>query len=249
MKGHGKLVGLMMLLAMLTLTACGGGEDSDNGGKNGGKGGDASNGSGAATYASPDEAFAAFKSAASKNDMKGVYECMTVDSQNQLVMAGVMFAAFLPLQHMDNEEKAEAVGKEVNDILEKHGLTEEMTPEQQGGDSADIAKYLSPVKDKGALVGELFALIQKEDPDSNMFEQMADAELKDLKIDGDMASGKFNIGDQEEEIEFVKVDGSWLIKMPDPDPSAGDEGDLPDFDSEDDNPFDDDEGAGDGGGQ
>lgn len=226
---------LGMLLAMLTLTACGGGEDSGGGTKTDkekktGSTGDvkADDKGEGATYAAPEEVFAAFKAAAAENDMKGVLACMTQDSQNQMVMASMMMAAFLPLNFSDDQEKVKKLGEEIKTIMEKHGLTEDM---DAGGEEPDIEKYLTPVKDRAQLAADLFALMQREDPDSNPFANMANAELKDVKMDGETATGKFSLDGRDEDIEFVMVNGNWLIKMPEPSgPEDGGDGGLPEID-------------------
>jgi hypothetical protein len=44
-----------------------------------------------------------------------------------------------------------------------------------------------------------------------MFDKFAEAEILDVKVEGDEAEVKFKIEDDEETMEFRKVDGAWLV--------------------------------------
>lgn len=210
MKTHFNSVCLGLLVVSLTLSGCGGG-DEVAGGDDKSKGASG----GAAAYDSPEQVFDAFKAAAANNDLKQFMGCMSAKSQNEFAFGMVMMSAFLPMQHMDDEAKAEALGKEIESVMAKHGLSEEKMDQMEPNTEPDYDKVFAPVKDKAAFVGDLFAIIEREDPDTPL-KMLATASLKDVKVDGEKASGKMVVDGDEEDIEFVKVDGSWLIEMPGP---------------------------------
>jgi major membrane immunogen (membrane-anchored lipoprotein) len=48
-------------------------------------------------------------------------------------------------------------------------------------------------------------------PAAAEFEKFKDAKIVDSRIEGDMATLTFKVGDREEKIEMVKEDGSWYL--------------------------------------
>ena len=212
MKTYAKFACIGLLTVSLTLSGC---DKDEKGSGNGGSSGVASGSGSASAYASPDDVFGAFKTAASKNELKKFMGCMTQKSQNEFTMATIMMSAFLPMKHMDDEAKAKALGEEIESVMAKHGLSEDKMEKMDPSVEPDYEKIFAPVKDKSAFVADLFALITREDPETPL-KMLSSATLKDVQVDGEKAIGKLVVDGGDEEIEFVKVDGSWLIKMPNP---------------------------------
>src|SRR5690606_2297468 len=121
------------------------------------------------------------------------------------------------MKYMNDQAKAEALGKEIDGVMSKHGLSEDAMPTADPSAGPDIEKILAPVKDRSAFVADLFAIMAREDSDTPL-KSISNATLSmpDTPITGDTASGKITIEGRDEKIEFQKVDGSWLIKMPEP---------------------------------
>jgi len=168
-----------------------------------------------ASFETPEAAFAAFQSAAKAEDPGKLMECMSPKSQNEFAFAMVMMSGFLPMKYMDDEAKAEALGKEVQAILDKHGLSEDKMKEMDPGAEPDLNKFFAPVKDRGALVADVYAIIAREGPDTPL-KMIAGMTMTDVKVEGDKATGKVVVDEKENDIEFVKVGGSWLVEMPGP---------------------------------
>ena len=205
----------------LCCSGCGGGNESppaqsDSGGEQSaaaqtdagsGPAGSASDDAGE----SPEAAFAALKQAAEQEDWDAAARLLTDDSQTaiagMLVFVGGLVAAF------DAEE-----GKGLEELMEKHGLSEDVDPEPPPGtdlsDPLAMVKALaSVVEDKPAFIGEVMDWMV-ENADSTEDPDFAAAKLTDLVIDGDTASATVTGVDVGDTIEFRRVDGKWLVHLP-----------------------------------
>ncbi len=196
----------MLLLALLGLMAPGCGK------------------SGGTTHATPEDVFKAAKAATDKEDWKGFCDCLTDDSRDTfaggMAFAGAMMKAFGGLGGKDLQAKL----KPIDDVFNKHGLTEEALKKTPGGGAEkDMAKAMkelvAPVKDKSAFVADMLAALKQagegKGKDSGPFPK--DAVLKDLKIDGNTAKGVIVTkqgGEKSEPIEFRKVGAGWKIDIP-----------------------------------
>ena len=195
----------------VALVGCTPKQDGGNAAEGGGSGGNSQTG-GSAT---PEQSFAAFKAAASKNDVNEFMNCLTPAAQNEFAFGTVMMSAFLPMKYMNDEAKATALGNEITAVMEKHGLSEDTMEAMDPSVEPDFEKMLAPVKDKAAFVGEMFTIMIREDPDTPL-KAISTATLKDVKIDGDKASGTITVDGEDQPLEFAKIDGKWLIKLPGP---------------------------------
>jgi len=185
-------------------------------------------GSKGGAHATPEDVFKAAKAAADKEDWKGFCDCLTDDSRDTfaggMAFAGVMMKAFGEL----GGKEAQAKLKPIDDVLSKHGLTEESLKKMEkgppiGGAEKDVAKAMkemvAPIKDRSAFVADMVAALkQVEDKGKDQAPFPKDAVLKDLKIDGNSAKAVV-VGQQEgaersEPIEFRKVGAGWKIELP-----------------------------------
>lgn len=177
---------------------------------------------------SPEAAFSNFKSAVGNNDWKTATQQMTVESQDGLASMMLMVA---PFSMMMDPENAEAKQKSFEALLAKHGIEEPKTDENAENKSADAAPQnptdagkdmkdmLANVKDKPALIGDLMAWVDKNSKGGDkMMVGIETSELKDVKIDGQKATGTLVMtkdGETSNEpIEFRQVDGKWYIHLP-----------------------------------
>ena len=180
---------------------------------------------GGATHATPDDVFQAAKAAAAKEDWKGFCDCLTDDSRDTfaggMAFAGVMMKAFGELGGKEAQGKL----KPIDDVLSKHGLTEENLKKMEkapplGGGEKDMAKAMkemaAPIKDRSAFVADMVAALkQVEGKGKDQPPFPKDAVLKDLKIDGDSAKavvvGRQGDVERSDPIEFRKVGAGWKI--------------------------------------
>src|SRR5262249_52567761 len=107
-----------------------------------------------------------------------------------------------------------------------HGLTEEVLKKQPKLDLKDpeaakkgMKQMLEPIKDKNAFVADMMTAMKKLGGDKKDSGPMGkDAELKDVKIEGDTATGtvvtKHDGKEKSEAIKFRKVGGGWKIELP-----------------------------------
>src|SRR5436305_13346758 len=85
--------------------------------------------------------------------------------------------------------------KPLEDVMAKHGLTEAALAKVKGENPIGkgpeamkqaFKKLVAPVKDRSAFVADMIAALKKMDPkQAKQGPLAADAELKDVKIDGD----------------------------------------------------------------
>ena len=74
-----------------------------------------------------------------------------------------------------------------------------------------------PIKDKPAFIGDMSAALEEMNPGESTTLSFQSATLKDVKIDGEKATGtitrtvKGRTGDQP--IHFTKIDGGWLVDI------------------------------------
>jgi len=188
-------------------------------------------GGGGGGYDSPQAAFDAMKAASEKKDWKGVCNCMTPDSQD--AMAGMMvlsgtvmkaMGAFAAMAGGEEAEKAKAALEKIDQVLKKHGLTEDAMkkmkgkkPEAPDQQLAVLKELTAPIKDKPAFVAEMIQAFGEMGPgESEMF--FHDGTLKDVKISGDTATGTVSEtveGEQKDNpISFKKTGGGWLVELP-----------------------------------
>ena len=170
----------------------------------------------------PEAAFNSFKSAVSNNDWKTATAQLTNESQDVLASGMMMMAAFASISFDADEAKANE--ESFNQLLAKHGLDKgamESENEDENQDpSAAMKEMMAPVKDKPAFVADMIAWIDEhaQDDDNGLMEEITTGELKDIKIDGDSASGMIAMSKDgetnEEPIEFRKVNGKWFIHLP-----------------------------------
>ena len=98
-----KFVCVVSVPISLMLSGCGGDKSAGNGGTKS-----------SGTYSSPDEVFTAFKSAATKNDLKNFMACMSAKSQNEFTFGVIMMSAFLPMNYMDDQIQADQIQATMN---------------------------------------------------------------------------------------------------------------------------------------
>jgi hypothetical protein len=208
---HRRILGLS-LLALLVAFALGCKKDKDK---------DDKDGKGGVEYKTPEEAFEAFKTAAKDKDHKKFMNCLTPESQEQMAAMLVFSASFMSgFAEMDKTGEAKKKMKPIADVMEKHGLTEEVLkkqPEVKPG-KEDPAKAMKPlldlIKDKPAFCVDMLTAMDQTGQKGGFSEGAASATLKDVKIDGDTATGKVSSEKKKDEpIEFKKIGNSWKIDL------------------------------------
>lgn len=135
-----------------------------------------------------------FQNAAKNGNWSTAFQCLTDESQEMLLLPVAFAGAFAKLD--ENKDKA----KEINEILEKHGL--DLEAKEDG---------FKNVTDKGALFGDFIAWTEKykdeNDNSDDMQRKITEVKFENFKIDGNTAtcdSGKH-------QTHFTKTDGKWYI--------------------------------------
>lgn len=188
----------------LALVGCGGDSDEGNGG---GKTG----GSSSAGGESPDSVFAKSMAAAKDKDMKTFASCLTPESQTMFATQFVLMGGMLTAMKEEGKADFEA-------ILKKHGL--EKPPAEGSSENVEgtMKKAIEGVKDRPQLVSDLAGWMQKYGGEGS--DMKADGTLKDVKIEGDKATGtvvtkKSDGSDKTEPVEFHRIDGKWYLHLTD----------------------------------
>ncbi len=159
---------------------------------------------------SPQDVFNKIKDGFESGDYEASFRCVAPEGQDQMLFGMMMALGFATM----GKEDAEA---EVKGILKKHGVR--VDEDEEGIDLGDeaamkeaIAKTFKDVKDKPALFQELMEAAEKHTVQMGPFVPEA-AQLKNVKIEGDTATGTISSEQGEEEAEFVKKDGRWYAKF------------------------------------
>jgi hypothetical protein len=191
-------------------------------------------GYGGEAHRTPQEVFEAARKAAKAKDYKTFMKCLTDDSQDTLA-GGTAFAALMMKGFVeafakgDDAKKVQEMVKNLDAVLARHGLTEEAfakLKEEMPKDAKDVGAIqkvvktlVRPIKDKAAFFGDIVGALEKLSPGKEQGGPFpADAELKDVKIDGATAAGVIvsKQGDKEkrEPIHFRRVGEGWKIDLP-----------------------------------
>ena len=179
-------------------------------------------------FETPKAVFEAATKASKKKDFKTFAACLTPGSQGKLAgqLAGLA-GLFKGLAALDTKGTMKDKLADLDKIMDKHGLTKEvMAKVKPTKDPKEIDKnnktIAAIIEDKPAFVGDVMKWLESANPGKGKDGPLVEAELKDLKITGDKATGTSitKTGDmtKEEPIEFAKIGGGWRIVLPEPKP-------------------------------
>jgi hypothetical protein len=178
---------------------------------------------------SPKAVYTAAQDASKKGDVPAFLACLTSDSE--LLLAGELAArCFLlrGLASLDKTDKAQEKLKPIDEVLARHGLTEETirkaAPAKARGEIGKALRSIgAQVKDRPKFCAELLAAWERATPNRRP-RPFVGLELADVKVNGDRAMGTLTVRvnekeKREEPIEFARVAASWKIVLPEPKPS------------------------------
>ena len=175
-----------------------------------------------AVFATPKAVFDAAVKASKAKDFKAFAAVFTPESQaklaGQLAGLGVMFKAF---SAFDKEGKMKDKLADFDKIMDKHGLTKDVMGKlKQTKDAKEIEAnnkvIATAIKDKPGFVADVMKWLDAANPGKNKGGPLDEATLKDVKIDGNKATGTVVTKEKEEPMEFAKVGGGWRIVLPEP---------------------------------
>jgi hypothetical protein len=182
----------------------------------------------------PEGVFRAFEKAARTKDHRAFFLCLTPESQEQmtgtLVSAGIMMGKASAL--ISDPEKNKAA-RELGAVLVKHGVTPEVqgkllkeffrtkpSKDDQKANAQRTASMAKPVKNRVDFYAAAMPLFERLAGET--MAPPSDTTLKDLKVNGDRASGvavfKVKGKDKRDKVEFHKVAGKWKVHLPEPPP-------------------------------
>jgi hypothetical protein len=178
-------------------------------------------GGGSGGGSTPQGTFDAMKAASAKHDWNGMVSCMSAETQDLMLGSMTMMVQFMGMMPGGGDKL-----KGASEILAKHGVKLDAPPKMDlGADpskadpTAAMKQLTAGVKDKPACLAELMEWMEKNGDKSHKaeFDQMADATLSDVKIDGDKATGKVTAKvdgkDQTHDAHFKKIDGKWYVDL------------------------------------
>lgn len=164
-------------------------------------------------FETPEAAFAAFQTAAEENDFHGAVAALTPESQQamagSLVFALSMIAAFDP----DN-------GEALTKLLEKHGITKE---KQQAGPPPGLSPDAGPavmMRALGSTTNDPAAFVEAalkwmSESDQGGTSEFAGGTLGSVTVTDNQASAMLTMAEGDKPIEFRRVEGGWLVHLPD----------------------------------
>jgi hypothetical protein len=166
----------------------------------------------------PQEAFDKFGAAVKKKDYQDAMKRLTSDSQDALL--GMMAMGLSVVAATDPK-----VGAEGDEILTKHKVKKfdisKISTKPPNDRRVAAREVGADVNDKPAALAELLRFEEKNSTIKGMPQltsdgliiDLADGQLKDLKVDGNgaVASVKLKKNDESQPIKFEKTGGVWLI--------------------------------------
>jgi hypothetical protein len=214
-----RVLGLVALLALVFAVGCSGKKKTEGPGK----------GTTPAAASTPEEAFKQFQQAAADNDMKTMMTLVTPDLADLMVgqvVVGTLFG--LGFLEATGGEEGKTKAKAIRAILEKHGLKEDELKKLKLTSKDALKELVAKITDKEGLVAALQEEGKKNRKDDENTkkqeqakrEQALSAELKDVKTEGETASGtivsmrKNILGKPQKKegtIKFKKIGGNWRI--------------------------------------
>jgi hypothetical protein len=182
-------------------------------------------------YKTPQAVFEASQRALKKNDWKAFASCLTEKSRDQLAGQMALGAFFLKQRAADDPKgRIKDAVKKLDEVFTKHGLTkarlaelakdkvtEPKSPAEVG---KAMQKLIAPIKDRETFIGDVMAVMEQMHGKKG---GPPETELKDVKVDGDTATGtaitRRGGKEMREPFAFKKSGGSWRIELRAP--SAG----------------------------
>lgn len=162
-------------------------------------------------FDSPQAAFDGLKEAVRSKDPQAISAALTDGAENTMAGTLVFMAGFAAL----DEEKR----PEIETLLQKHGIDT-----SEDAEKTDLTEgfhaLAEPIKDKPAFIAEILAWIDENKEDDSAAPSLINGTLQNLKVEGDTATGTLVTSkrgaERKEPIEFRKVDGGWLVHLPEP---------------------------------
>jgi hypothetical protein len=198
---------------------------------------------GGSSFDTPEACFQSIRQAALNKDIPGLCKCLTVESQNVLAGGMVMMTGMLKMMGgmaaMGGPEAAaqsQQMIAAVSAVLAKHDIKDEAlaginpSDAQAMSNPETISALADPVKNKPQFIADMFAAMEPFNQGQGFGEQFTEqiaGTLKDVKIDGDMATAIVVTTKGEEPLEFRKTAEGWKLHInldqmaqPGPEPPA-----------------------------
>src|SRR5262245_61520697 len=127
------------------------------------------------TYDSPQAVFDAAVAAQERQNWGAFMTCLTEDARGAYALSMVKSGLFAKENAELEKEKGKELIKAIDEVMKKHGLSEETLKEEPhapgaGEDQrAAIKEFLAPVKDKRAFVADMAAVLKKKGEISAFF--------------------------------------------------------------------------------
>ncbi len=169
--------------------------------------------------ATPEALMSRMQRAGNNQDMREMVASIELEGAREMAEGVTVGAAMMVAFSSFNVEEQELDRRmsELQAIFTRHGLPV-MGDESPGGEAA-FQQAIAGL-DHAALanlVGDLTAFLESISDDEQGGGELVrplDGDLSELVIDGDSASGRVG----EDALEFVRIDGRWFAKMPEPAP-------------------------------
>ncbi|HTQ37963.1 MAG TPA: hypothetical protein VMJ32_02990 [Pirellulales bacterium] len=172
----------------------------------------------------PEAAFGRYKTAMQSKDYKTAFAQTTPDSQE--VLLGAMATTLNIIAALDQSKEPD-----IRKIFDTYGVKKlDLNTVGPNVDQKTVLKQLTAdVKDKPACLADIYMWIENNASDKSQATQAAfgnliDAELADVKIDGDTATAtaKTRPGgvDKSDTLKFKKIDGIWQLDLSDSIPAV-----------------------------
>jgi hypothetical protein len=172
---------------------------------------------------SPDDAFKAWTEAAGKEDFKAFASLLTKDSRSALAARFMMELTNDLRVNQNNHDRVQTI----ESLLKRHGLTERAIEDKEAkaseapdnkASAKEVIALGEMAKDRIGFLDDTLRTLKKLAPlEKNPLEGVSTGTLKDVKVDGDSATGKATAtiagAEKTDTVHFRKEDGAWKIDL------------------------------------
>jgi len=178
----------------------------------------------------PEHTFNSFQAAVQKDNVRQMVALVTDDTRAamafQLLVASSYLKSFTDCPSAKLTDEQKKATEDMQTVLKKHGITEKMIKQSADAPPVDpknpeatmkvIRDIVKSIKDPTAFVVEYSSAISKFTKIGGT--KWADATLKDVKVDGALATAMlvYKVGETEksEPVSFKKVGAVWRLEFP-----------------------------------
>ena len=168
-------------------------------------------------YSSPEASFQTYRDAVAKKDWKSAMTALTPESSDKVVGGLMAIAALASVANQDAAAMLQRHGLNGKEMVGQVAAAALLNPAGAADAIGEAVKqYTGVIADKPAFVCDAVTWLEQNNKEAeNKLAQAATAELSNVQVSGDTATGQLSvpIGGSDTSIRFRKIEGRWLIDL------------------------------------